>query len=281
MLITLKELLADAEKRHVAYGAFNAPNYETALAVIEAGEELNLPVILSPGPGHDCYVNFDHIMAIYQVLAEKAAIDVCIHLDHCQDLAYIKKALKAGVTSVMYDGSHFDFATNIKNTQEVVALAKPYGASVEAELGTVATSAIGQPETAHISDEAIYTDPAEAEEFVKQTGIDALAVAIGTVHGVYVKEPVLDLPRIKEIKERVKIPLVMHGGSGIAANEVKQAIANGINKINYYTYMAMAGGQAVKEYCANKDLVFFHDVSLVGKAAIKEDVLRVMRLFSL
>ncbi len=280
MLITLKELLAIADEKGIAFASFNAPNYESALAVIEAGEELNLPVILSHGPGHDCFVKMEDIIGIYKMLAERASVDVCIHLDHTSDLDYIRRALEEGVTSVMFDGSHYSFEENIKMSKEVVEMAKKYGASVEAELGKVANSTFGHAEVEFEDNVAEYTNVNEAIQFVNETGIDALAVAIGTVHGVYTSEPKLDLPRVKDLKEAVNIPLVMHGGSGVKDDDVKVAITNGIRKINYYTYMSLDGGMAVKEHCETREKVFFHDVVTVGKEAMKADVLRAMKLFS-
>lgn len=280
MLITLKELLSKTEYKNRAFGSFNAPNYESALAIIEAGEQLNLPVILSPGPGHDCYIQLEQIMGIYRNLAKYASIDVCIHVDHVRDLNYIKRALDLGATSVMFDGSHESFNENLRLTKLVVEMAKEYGASVEAELGQVANSTFGHSETDFDDNQAIYTDVFEAKIFVRETKIDALAIAVGTVHGIYIQKPILNLPLINEIRKVVDAPLVLHGGSGVSDQDILTAIKYGVRKINYYTYMSLAGGMACKKVIEKQDKVFFHDIALIAKDAMKEDALRAMSLFT-
>jgi fructose-bisphosphate aldolase class II len=280
MEITLKELLKSAQEKQIAYASFNAPNYESAKAVVLAAEELQIPFILSHGPGHDCYTDIEHIMDIYRSLTKNLTVDHCFHLDHTSDLSYIEKALKLGFTSVMYDGSHESYEDNVANTIKVVTMAKRYGAAVEAELGTVASSSYGKSETLKTVSEGEYTDPLQAKDFVDRTGIDFLAIAVGTVHGIYVTKPVLDLNRIKLIKDVVDIPLVLHGGSGIGDEDILIAIKNGIRKINYYTYMTLAGGDAVKKHIATQDKIFFHDISLVAIEGMKQDAKRTMKLFS-
>ncbi len=281
MEITLKELLKTAEEKKIAYASFNAPNYESALAVVKAAEELQIPFILSHGPGHDCYTDIDHVIDIYKSITKNITVDYCFHLDHTSDLNYIEKALKLGFTSVMYDGSHESYEDNIKNTIKVVAMAKKYGAAVEAELGTVGSSTYGKSETVSSVSIGEYTDPMQAKDFVDRTGIDFLAIAVGTVHGVYVMKPILDLDRIRLIRNVVTIPLVLHGGSGIVDEDILIAIGNGIRKINYYTYMTLAGGEAVKKLISTQDKCFFHDVSLAAIEGMKQDALRTMKLFSI
>lgn len=281
MEITLKQLLKNAEEKKIAYASFNAPNYESALAVVLAAEELQIPFILSHGPGHDCYTDIDHVMDIYRSLTKNINVDYCFHLDHTSDLSYIEKALKLGFTSVMYDGSHETYEDNVKNTIKVVAMAKPYHAAVEAELGTVASSSYGKSETVTTVSVGEYTDPAQAKDFVDRTGIDFLAIAVGTVHGIYVSKPILDLNRIKLIRDVVDVPLVLHGGSGIGDEDILIAIKNGIRKINYYTYMTLAGGDAVRQFVNSQDKLFFHDICLAATEGMKQDALRTMKLFSI
>jgi len=280
MEITLKQLLKNAEEKKIAYASFNAPNYESAKAVVLAAEELQIPFILSHGPGHDCYTPIEQVMDFYKSLTRNCTVDYCFHLDHTSDLSYIEKALKLGFTSVMYDGSHETYEDNVKNTIKVVAMAKQYGAAVEAELGTVASSTYGKSETGHNVSQGEYTDPAQAKDFVERTGIDFLAIAVGTVHGIYVSKPVLDLNRIKLIRDVVDVPLVLHGGSGICDEDIRIAIQNGIRKINYYTYMTLAGGDAVRQFINTQDKLFFHDISLVAIEGMKQDAKRTMILFS-
>lgn len=198
--------------------------------------------------------------------------------------------MRLGFTSVMYDGSAKSFEDNVNETSEIVKIAHALGVSVEAELGHIFTSAVGGgegrgplgEENFDSLDDA-YTNPEMAKEFVERTNVDALAIAFGTTHGVYLKEPKLDLNRITQIKEKIDIPFVMHGGSGLSEKEYQQAIHNGITKINYYTYSALAGGKAVQEYIAekekNNEAVFFHDIALAAQEAIKEDVKKVMKIF--
>ena len=281
MEITLKELLKNAEEKKIAYASFNAPNYESALAVVKAAEELQIPFILSHGPGHDCYTDIDHVIDIYKSITKNITVDYCFHLDHTSDLNYIEKALELGFTSVMYDGSHESYEDNLKNTIKVVAMAKKYGAAVEAELGTVASSVYGKSETAVSVSACEYTDPMQAKDFVERTGIDFLAIAVGTIHGVYVTKPVLDLDRIRLIRNVVDIPLVLHGGSGVVDEDILVAIENGIRKINYYTYMTLAGGEAVRKLINTQDKLFFHDISLTATEGMKQDALRTMNLFSI
>ena len=279
METTLKELLKIAEANNIAFASFNAPNYESALAVVEAAEELQVPFILSHGPGHDKYTDITRVMDIYKSLTKHVKIPYCFHLDHTSDLDYIEKALKLGFTSVMYDGSHESYEENVKNTIKVVEMAKQYGAGVEAELGTIASSSYGNFETLLVSSSE-YTDPNQAKDFVERTGIDMLAIAIGTVHGVYTTKPILDLNRIKLIREVVDVPLVLHGGSGIESEDIQIAIDNGIRKINYYTYMTLAGGEAVQRFVNNHEKIFFHDISLIAVEGMKQDALRTMKIFT-
>jgi fructose-bisphosphate aldolase class II len=192
-----------------------------------------------------------------------------------------------GFTSVMYDASAKSFDENVSETKEVVKIAHAAGASVEAELGHIFTSEVVQGEGGTVDSTAdyddlndIYTDPEIAKKFVKATGVDCLAVAFGTTHGVYLTEPKLDLPRVAKIREAADVPLVMHGGSGVSEEDYVIAIENGICKINYYTYMNMAGGRASKEYWSDSNKPLFYDsMSLAATNAIKEDVKRAMKVF--
>lgn len=283
MLVTLKEILKIADEKKCAIGSFNTPNLEAALAVIDAAEKLNQPVIMTHAEIHEELMPLDIIGPIMIMLARKAKVPVCVHLDHGIDLNYLKKALEIGFTSIMYDGSVLDYETNFKDTCTAVEMAKAYGASVEAEIGVMT-----RKETASESDKeaecenedtSMYTNPAAAKEFAEATGIDALACAFGTVHGLYTKNPKLDFNRLCEIKSLVEIPLVMHGGSGISHEDCRKAIECGIRKINYYTYMAKAGGDAVKENVEN--LHFFHDVVTLGIKAMSDDVGKAIKAFSM
>ena len=223
MLVTLKEILKIAEEQKIAIGAFNGTNLTSLKAVISAAEELNQPVIIMHAQLHEDIgvCKLDEIGPIMMYMAEKSTVPVCVHLDHGTDFSYVKKALDIGFTSVMFDGSEGDVEENIANTSLVVDLAARFGASVEGEVGSMGERADGYGDH---HGESVYTDPMLAQRFVKETGVDALACAFGTVHGISSKKMVLDYDRISMIKEVVDVPLVMHGASGLTENEVEQAI---------------------------------------------------------
>ncbi len=275
MIVTLKDILRIAEAKRCAVGAFNTPNFASLKAVITAAEEQNLPVIIDHAQVHEemglCVM--EEIAPMMLFMADKASVPVCVHLDHGTDLDYIKRGLDLGFTSVMYDGSELSPEMNLANTCIAVAMAKEYGASVEAEVGSM-----GSRESGGLAGDSIYTDPEVAKAFAEETGIDALACAFGTAHGLYLKKPQLDFERLAKIKELVDIPLVMHGGSGVSVEDYRRVIELGIRKINYYTYSAKAAGTAVANM---EDKTFFHDMEVVAMNAIKKDVTDAMTVFAM
>lgn len=283
MLISMKAILELADAKKIAVGAFNITSLEGIQAVLGAAEELKQPVILQFAPVHEAIIPLSLIGPVMVMMAEKASVPVCVHLDHGDDLNILRQALDMGFTSVMYDGSVLPFDENAANTKITVEMAAVYGASVEAEIGAMGRrefSSVGEGEEGEAV-ESCYTDPEQAEKFTVLTGIDALACSFGTVHGLYLTKPKLDFDRIEQIHRRIGIPIVMHGGSGVSDTDFKKCIAAGVRKINYYTYLAKAGGMHVKEKCARTDeYVFFHDVTLWGIEAMKEDVLHTIRVFS-
>jgi len=283
MLITMKAILELADAKNIAIGAFNITSLEGIQAVHEASEELNQPVILQFAPVHEAIIPLSVIGPIMLMMAENAAVPVAVHLDHGDDLSILKKALDMGFTSVMYDGSALSFEENAANTRIAVQMAEAYGASVEAEIGAMGRqefSSIGEGEEGEAT-EGCYTDPEQAERFVMTTGIDALACSFGTVHGLYLTEPKLDFDRISQIRTRIGLPIVMHGGSGVSDQDFKKCIENGVRKINYYTYLAKAGGMHVKEKAMEAEgYVYYHDVTLWGIEAMKKDVLHTIKIFS-
>lgn len=276
MLVTLKEILALAEEKQCAVGAFNTPNLECVTAVLRAAEKQNVPVIISHAELHEDVSPLAVIGPVMVQAAKAAKVPVCVHLDHCESLDYMAKALKLGFTGVMYDGSALPYEENVTNTQKAVAMARPYGSGVEAEIGTLASREGGEALAAG----PVYTDPELAVKFCQETGIDALAPSFGTAHGIYKAKPVLDLERVKVIAELVKLPLVMHGGSGVSPEDYRTAIRNGIRKINYYSYMSKAGTNAVKELLGKEDVTFFHDLALAAQNAMETDAGAAMRVFS-
>lgn len=291
MLVSLKELMADAEEKGYAVGAFNAVNLEALTAIIAAAEETGKGVILNHAEVHFPLMPLETIAPIMVDMAKKAKVPVCVHLDHGQSLETCMKAIQLGFTSVMLDVSGDDYEENVKQTALMCRLAHSVGVTVEAELGHIFQSDIGVGEAGEqetlesfASAEDVYTDPDMAKDFVERTGVDALAIAFGTAHGVYKIKPKLDLDRIKMIKEKINVPFVMHGGSGLTKEEFQTSIRNGIRKINYYTYMSLAGGKAVKEFIESKkdgESIFYHDIPLLAIEAMKENVKEAINIFSL
>ena len=242
-------------------------------AVIGAAEELNQPVIMMHAQVHEemGLCKMDEIAPIMLFMAERASVPVCVHLDHGTDLDYIKKGLDLGFTSVMYDGSTLPDEINFANTAIAVEMAQETGASVEAEIGSM-----GARESGAEGGESIYTTPDAARRFSEETGIDALACAFGTAHGIYLKQPKLDFERLAEINKVTNVPIVMHGGSGVSHEDYRKVIKLGVRKINYYTYMAKAGGEAV----SGKSYGQFHDAANDAVEAMKNDVKSAIKVFS-
>ena len=276
MLVNLVEILKLANEKQFAVGAFNTPNLECIHAVLNSAEKLHVPVILAHAQLHETVAPLSKIGPVMVEAAKRAKVPVCVHLDHCETLDYMAQALELGFTGVMYDGSTLPYAKNLENTKRAVALAKKYACGVEAELGALASREGGGANAAG----PVYTDPDEAVAFCNETGIDALAPSFGTAHGIYKAKPVLDLERVKLISQKTGLPLVMHGGSGVSPDDYRTGIANGLRKINYYSYMSKAGTQAVKELLAREDVTFFHDLALAAEQAMQADAEQAMRVFA-
>ena len=286
MLVTLKDIMKIAEEKSIAVGAFNTPNLEALRAILGAAEEERLPVIIEFAECHESWIPLEMIGPIMIAAAEKAAVPVCVHLDHGETFSYIENALKLGFTSVMYDGSVLPFEENAENTKKVVEMAAPYGASVESELGSMGKRETGSGETAGGNDDTkIYTDPVLAKKFVQETGIDALACSFGTTHGLYLTEPKLDFDVVRNVrKETGGIPVVMHGGSGVSREDYHSAVKAGVRKINYFTYMDKAGGTAACKYAASLgegEVPYYSSFVAEATEAMKENVRGAMRMFAL
>ena len=243
-LVTLKEMLADASARHYAVGMFDVSDLEMVRAVAEEADALRSPVILGAlGPD----VEGDRLaywFRLAQLAAKKAAVPVCIHLDHANTLEEVTRAANVGFTSVMLDASAAPFEENIRRSKEVVDAVRQRGITVEAELGHVGNGWVGSAEGGESAPDML-TEPATVAEFVGRTGVDALAVSIGTAHGVYIKAPKLDIDRLDEIKRVSDIPLVLHGGSGTPEDQMSAAIAHGICKVNIYSELISAWNTAM------------------------------------
>jgi len=250
MFVSSKELVDKALVGHYAVPAFNAENLEMVQAIIQAAEEENSPVIIQTTPPTVKYLSADEAYAMVYAMAKKSKVPVALHLDHCAVFDDVMAAIKAGYSSVMFDGSKLPFEENIKISKKVSEVAKPMGVTVEAELGTV-----GGKEDNVVAENAIYTDPEQAKEFVEKTGIDMLAVAIGTAHGFYKGEPKLDFERIDKIKSLVDIPLVLHGGSGVPDESVKKAISLGMAKVNFATELRAAATKGVRRVLEDKEVI--------------------------
>ncbi len=278
MLVNLAHVLEIAEEKNCAVGAFNCPNLENAMAVLQVAEKYNVPVILMHAELHEQVVPLSVIGPVLITLAKEAKVPVCVHLDHCEHLSYLYECLALGFTSVMFDGSLLPYDENVEKTKQAVAKAKQYGANVEAELGILGGREAGsQPTT--FKQEDLYTDPELAVKFVEATGIDALAASFGTAHGFYTVKPKLDFERIEKIKKNIDIPLVMHGGSGVSEEDYLTAISKGIRKINYYSYMGKAGVEAVRQYLDQQDVAFYHELAQVATEKMAENVEQAMRIF--
>jgi len=278
MLVNLQEVLSYAEQRNCAIGAFNTPNFECIMAVIDNAERLNIPVIIEHAQVHEGVMPLETIGPAMVYMAKKARVPVCVHLDHGESLDYIAQALELGFSSAMYDGSKLPYEENLANTLKAVAMVRKYNAGIEAELG-VMTGAEGTLGAGHEGREAMYTDPALAESFVKATGIDALAASFGTVHGFYTAKPQLDFDRIEEIKRRTGVPVVMHGGSGLSREDYTEAIRRGVRKINYYSYMSKAALMEVRKQIDKPDVQYYHDIANIAVKAMQEDAKIAMRIF--
>lgn len=229
-LVPMTELLAKAEAGKYAVGAFNANNMEIVQAIAMAAEQEKAPVIMQASQGAIKYAGLDYIIGMVRIAAESARVPIALHLDHGTSFEQVVKCIRGGFSSVMFDGSQLPLEENIRVTKKVVEIARPINVSVEAELGK-----IGGTEDDISVKESLFTDPNEAEVFVRETGVDALAVAIGTAHGQYKGEPKLDFERLKKIRELVNIPIVLHGSSGVPDEAITNAISLGVRKVNIDT----------------------------------------------
>lgn len=277
MLMTGKELLLDAQKNGYAVGAFNVNNMEIIQAIIRAAEEVNSPVILQASQGGLKYAGVEYIAELGKMAARNAKVPVALHLDHGTDFDQVIKCIRNGFTSVMIDGSRFPLDENIAFTKRVVDIAHMVGVTVEAELGKIG----GTEDDVSVDErDATFTDPAEAKRFVDETGVDYLAIAVGTSHGVYKGEPKLDYDRIKTIRNTIDVPLVLHGSSGVPEESLKKAIPLGISKINIDTDIRIAFSTAVKEYLnENPDQIDPRKILGPARDAMQDVIMKKMEIF--
>lgn len=264
--VTSEEMLKNAQAGNYAVGAFNAENMEMVKAIIAAAEELRAPVMIQTTPSTVKYGSLETFYGMVAADAKKASVPVCLHLDHGNSFELAVRAIQAGYTSVMIDGSQEDFEGNIAVSKKVADVANALGIPVEAELGKV-----GGKEDDLEADADTNTDPKEAKEFVERTGVTSLAIAIGTAHGFYSGTPVLDKERVSQIRELVSVPLVLHGASGLSDEEVRECVRRGICKVNFATELRKAYTDACKKLLEEKPETFDpKKLGIVGIEAVKE-----------
>ncbi|MBQ3443477.1 MAG: class II aldolase [Selenomonadaceae bacterium] len=274
-LVKMTELFAPHDNTTFAVGAFNVSNLEMAWGAIQAAEELNTPLILQIAEGRLRYSPLDLLGPVMIAAAKKCTVPAAVHLDHGATLETIKLALSLGFTSVMFDGSKYPLEENIRRTREVVELAHSKGAAVEAEIGRV-----GGAEGDYKSVDVLVTSVDEAKKFAEATGVDALAVAIGTAHGNYTVKPQLRIDRLKEIFDAIKTPLVLHGGTGLTADDFRNCIANGIKKINIATASYDNSARKIREVCESKPDAKFFDFSDAIVRGTRENIKHHMKIFN-
>ncbi|GAB2696395.1 class II fructose-1,6-bisphosphate aldolase [Paenibacillus thermoaerophilus] len=275
-LVSSTPMLQAARAGGYCIGAFNVHTLEMLQAAVEAAEELRSPIILQTTVGTVKHLGPDYIAAAATVAANRSSVPIALHLDHCSDFDLIVRCIRAGYTSVMIDASPFPFDENVRLTAKVVEVARAAGVNVEAELGKV-----GGVEDDIVVDErdALLADPDECERFVRLTGVPTLAPAIGTAHGIYKGEPRIDFDRIRRIAERVAVPLVLHGGSGIPDDQVRECIRLGMSKMNVATELRIVFSDAIKAvFASNPDENDPRKYMVPAKQALREAVAAKIRL---
>lgn len=277
-LTTLREALAHASQHNYGIGAFNFTDEHTFFGILETAIAEKSPVILQIAEKHLKLIHIDHQIYSFRHAAEAAPVPVVIHLDHASTFETIQHVCEIGFTSVMYDGSALPLEENIANTKRVVDMAHPMGISVEAELGHVggATDEVNGPTLSGMH----YTDPALVPDFLKRTGIDALAVAVGTVHGLVKIPAALRFDILQQIRQTTGLPLVLHGGSGLSDDEFREAVANGIRKINFHSAVSKACVDAIRATLeAKPDLKRYQELNMIIEGAVRDQASHYMRVW--
>ena len=272
MLVNLNDVLKKAQEGKYAVGLFNTTDSDMLQAVIEAAEELNSPVVIGTAEVLLPYGELQLIAPSVIAAAKRAKVPVVVHYDHGLTFDRCMEALKLGFSSVMYDGSAKDYETNLAETREIVKIAHSFGASVEGEIGHVGNAIDGDEDLTDM-----YTTPEEAKAYIDATGVDALAIAIGSAHGVYKKKPMLNIERLKEICKAVDTPLVLHGGSGLSDDDFRNTIREGIAKVNIFTDLCLTGDRATTD--GNAQGIGYLETRNLKVQYIKEAVKEKIRLF--
>lgn len=279
MLVNMNDVLLPAKENKYAVGLFNAVNMELARGIIQAAEQTGSPVIMGTAEVLFPYGPLEEVSYYLLPMARKANVPVVIHLDHGLNKETCLKALELGFTSIMYDCSTDSYDENVRKVKEMADIAHSYGATIEGELGHVGDNEDSTEGSSHLADPSRYfTDPRMARDYVEKTGVDALAIAVGNAHGAYKLPPKLDFERIRTIANMVDVPLVLHGGSGLTDNDFRQAIQEGISKVNIFTDINVAAAEAAMKQCTdvNKGLT---DLIPAAVEAVKKETIQKMELF--
>lgn len=285
MIANPKEILLDAQKNNYAIGGINTTTLEGLQAVIEAAEELDVPVMISHAQVHEYYAPIDVFGPLMVHFAEKAKVPVIIHLDHGTDFHYIMKAVRNGFTSIMYDCSHLPYKENVRNVKKFVEIAHNLGIIVEAEVGMMPSNIEGQAGCTETgvpveNIEQYYTDPQMAADFCKETNVDMLAISFGSVHGFYVDKPVLDIERVKKIRSLTPTALVMHGTTGVDEKQIKNAINAGIRKFNYFTGVGTSASECIEAQISKATApIYYHEIAKNAKEIMKEKAKYILEVF--
>lgn len=276
-LVSMNEFLPRAKAEKFAVGQFNLNNLEFAQAIVEAAMEEKSPFIFGVSEGALRYMGIEFTVALAEAAAKKSGLPIALHLDHGSSFEVAMKCIRAGFTSIMFDGSHYPFEENVRLTKEIVKAAHAMGVSVEGELGTIG----GVEDDVNVDEaDATLAKPEEAIRFYEETGVDALAIAVGTAHGMYTAEPNIRHDIIEEVSRAIPVPLVLHGGSGVPEDMIRKAIDHGIAKVNVNTENQVACTAAVREVLAKDDKVIDPRKYLTpAKKAMVEVVRSKIRLF--
>lgn len=274
MLVPMIHLLQHAKKEKYAVGSFDVHNLEMAIGVIQAAQEAESPVIVAVPEGNFAIQNFEIFIGAIRKMAEQVDIPIALILDHGRSYESCMRAIKAGMTTVMFDGSDLPFEENLSITRDIVKAAHALGITVEAEVGHVAAPGLSAEEIAKM-----LTDPAKAQEFVQRTNVDCLAVAVGTIHGKYKGEPNIRFDLLEEIRERTSIPLVLHGGSSTGEENLQRAIQLGITKINIYTDMAVAAKEHIHSLLQNDPNTRINDLLIATRQSFAQVAGFYMKMF--
>ncbi len=280
MLVNLKTLLDEAQRNHYAVAGFTTPTLDTCEAVLEAAEEMNAPVVIGQAQLYEEFGPIERLGPVMAQMAREAKVPVCLHLDHGTSIDYIMKAVKAGYTSVMADFSDRSFEENASIVKMCAEFCHSIGISVEGLVGRMPNVEMVEKAAGNLELKEFFTNPEEIGRFIEITGADALTVSFGTVHGMTVMEPVLDLEHLKRLRKASDCALVMHGSSGVEPEQLKMAITYGLSKINVYTKVSTSAQRAIVEAVSPERPLYYHEIEKIAKEAMKEAAKETIQLLS-